>query len=77
MNIKRVTLTIKELKRLKVVEEMTAGRMTASQAAEALGLSVRQVRRLKKAYEEQGAAGLAHGNRGDGGAGGHQEGQSG
>lgn len=38
--------------------------MTASQGAEALELSVRQVRRLKKAYREQGAAGLAHGNRG-------------
>jgi transposase len=64
MNKKRVTLTIKELKRLKVVEEMAAGRMTASQGAQALELSVRQVRRLKKAYREQGAAGLAHGNRG-------------
>lgn len=37
MNKKRVTLTIKKLKRLKVVEEMAAGRMTASQATEALG----------------------------------------
>ncbi len=64
MNKKRVTLTHKELKRLKVVQEIEAGRMTASQGAEALELSVRQVRRLKKAYQEQGAVGLAHGNRG-------------
>jgi transposase len=64
MDKKRVTLTIKELKRLKVVQEIEAGRMTTSEGAEALELSVRQVRRLKKAYREQGAAGLAHGNRG-------------
>jgi transposase len=64
MNEKRVTLTINELKRLKVVQEMEAGRMTASEGAEALELSVRQVRRLKRAYREKGAAGLVHGNRG-------------
>lgn len=64
MDKKKVTLTYKELKRLKVVQEMAAGRMTASEAAEALELSVRQVRRLKKAYREKGAVGLAHGNRG-------------
>jgi len=64
MDEKRVTLTHKELKRLKVLQEMEAGRMTASEAAEALELSVRQVRRLKKAYCEEEAAGLVHGNRG-------------
>ena len=32
--------------------------------AQALGLSVRQVQRLKKALKEVGPAGLAHGNRG-------------
>ena len=64
MDEKRVTLTIKELKRLKVVQEIEAGRMTTGEGAEALELSVRQVRRLKKAYREKGAAGLAHGNRG-------------
>jgi transposase len=64
MDEKRVTLTIKELKRLKVMQEMEAGRMTASEAAGSLELSVRQVRRLMAAYRERGAEGLAHGNRG-------------
>jgi transposase len=64
MDEKRVTMTITELKRLKVVQEIEAGQMTASEGAEALELSVRQVRRLKRAYGEKGAAGLAHGNRG-------------
>ena len=59
-----VTLNRKEQKRLKVLNEVEAGRMTTRQAAELLGLSVRQVKRLKKAYREKGAAGLAHGNRG-------------
>jgi len=59
-----VTLNIKEQKRLKVLNEVEAGRMTVGQAAEMLGLSVRQVWRLRKAYREKGAVGLAHGNRG-------------
>lgn len=64
MDEKRVTLTHKELKRLKVLQEIEAGRMTGEEAAEALELSERQVKRLKKAYQENGAAGLVHGNRG-------------
>ena len=37
---------------------------TNKELAQALGLSVRQVQRLKKALREEGPAGLAHGNRG-------------
>lgn len=40
-----------------------AGR-TNTEVAQALGLSVRQVQRLKKVLREEGPAGLAHGNRG-------------
>jgi transposase len=61
---KRVTLTVKEQKRLKVIIELDAGRMKAREAAEMLDLSVRQVRRLVAAYRKEGAAALAHGNRG-------------
>ncbi len=35
-----------------------------SEAAELMALSLRQVRRLRAAYREEGAGGLAHGNRG-------------
>jgi len=59
-----VTLNMKEQKRLRVLNEVEAGRLTGKQAAELLGLSVRQVRRLIASYREKGAAGLAHGNRG-------------
>ena len=57
-------MTIKELKRAQVLQEVEAGRMTGVEAAEMLGLSVRQVRRLQKTFRAKGAEGLAHGNRG-------------
>jgi transposase len=60
----KVTLTMKELKRIHVIHEINAGRMTAKQAAQGLGLSIRQVRRLIKKQRYQGDASLAHGNRG-------------
>lgn len=59
-----VTLSMKEYKRLRVITEEEAGRVTAREAAEVLGLSVRQTRRLIAAFRKEGAAGLAHGNRG-------------
>lgn len=59
-----MTLTVEEQKRLKVITEIEAGRMTGREAAEMVGLSLRQVRRLIAAYRKEGAAGLAHGNRG-------------
>jgi transposase len=60
----RVTMTNKELQRMMVMGAIEEGRVTNGQAAEVLGLSVRQVQRLRKAYREKGAVGLAHGNRG-------------
>ena len=61
---KRVTLTVEEQKRLVVIIELDAGRMKGQEAAVVLGLSVRQVRRHIAAYRKEGAAALAHGNRG-------------
>lgn len=61
---KKVTLNIKEQKRLKVLNEVNAGNMTGQQAADLLGLSLRHVRRLLARYRQEGAAALAHGNRG-------------
>ena len=60
----KVTLNEKEQKRLMVLNEVLAGRLTGSAAAELLGLSLRQTRRLLAVYRQAGAAGLAHGNRG-------------
>jgi transposase len=43
---------------------MLVGDLTGADAAAALGLSLRQVRRILAAYRKEGAAALAHGNRG-------------
>lgn len=60
----KVTLNNKEQKRLMVLNEVLAGRFTGQEAAQVLGLSLRQTRRLLATYRQAGAAGLAHGNRG-------------
>lgn len=59
-----VTLNNKEQKRLLVFNELIAGRMTGQEAADLLGITVRHTRRLLAAYRREGAAALAHGNRG-------------
>jgi hypothetical protein len=62
-----VTLHImsdKELARLEVLRDLTSGRLTASAAAELLGLERRQVQRLAKAYQVQGATALISKKRG-------------
>jgi transposase len=60
----RVTLNAKEQKRLMVLSKVGEGWMGAGEAAGVLGLSIRQVRRLLAGYRKEGAAALAHGNRG-------------
>ena len=54
----------KERDRLKVVEQVVAGKLTQSTAAEALEISERQVRRSIKRYRDDGDAGLLHRSRG-------------
>lgn len=64
MEKEEVTLTVKEQKRLYVLNELESGRITNTRAAEMMGVSERHVYRLKKAYRVDGAQALAHGNRG-------------
>lgn len=59
-----ITLNIKEQKRLLVLNRINEGKLTAEQAAELLGWSVRHVRRTLARYRVEGAEALAHGNRG-------------
>ncbi|HEY7067961.1 MAG TPA: ISNCY family transposase [Chloroflexota bacterium] len=47
-----------------VLNAVVAGHSTVAEAAASLGLSQRQVRRVLAAYQREGAAALAHGNRG-------------
>lgn len=57
-------MNAKEQKRLMVLNKVGEGRVGAGAAAEVLGLSIRQVRRLLASYRKEGAVALAHGNRG-------------
>lgn len=59
-----VTLNGEEQKRVQVLHGVEVGELTAGAAAELLGLSVRQVRRLLAGYRRDGVAAVAHGNRG-------------
>jgi transposase len=64
MGQEKITLTTTELKKVFVIEKLVAHQITVGEAAVSLGLSTRQVLRLKKAYMEEGAQGIVHKNRG-------------
>jgi transposase len=57
-------MSTRQWKRLDAVERIGSGRLTIGEAAEVLGLSGRQVRRLRRAVERRGDAGVVHGNQG-------------
>jgi transposase len=57
-------LSQKEQQRLSVIAEVEVGRLESALAAELLGLSTRQVRRLRRGFQEEGASAFMHGNRG-------------
>ncbi len=59
-----IILNTQEQKRVMVLNRLLVGQLTAAEAAVLLSLSERQVRRLLAAYQQEGAAALAHGNRG-------------
>ena len=58
------SLSKEETRRLEVLIRLHDRVLTAREASGILGLSERQVRRILSAYREDGAAVLAHGNRG-------------
>ena len=59
-----VTLTQQEQARLQVLNSLLTGHMTTEQAATLMGVSARHTRRILAAYRREGAAAIAHGNRG-------------
>ncbi|MFH1907346.1 MAG: helix-turn-helix domain-containing protein [Chloroflexota bacterium] len=54
----------KELSRLEVIQRVKEKRLKQSEAAGKLGVSIRQVKRLLRAYREKGAVGLVSKRRG-------------
>jgi transposase len=59
-----VVMSSKELGRISVLQDVAAGRMTIAAAASALVLSRRQIFRLLRAFQSDGAAGLVSRRRG-------------
>ena len=62
--MKDVTLNQREQARLQVLNSVMEYQLPRAHAAELLGISERQVRRVLAAYRRDGAAALVHGNRG-------------
>ncbi len=59
-----LTMSAKELDRLEIIGRVVERRLTQWKAAEQLGLSLRQVERLCRAYRAEGAVGLISRKRG-------------
>jgi transposase len=57
-------MSAEELRRAGVLSRVGAGELKQLEAAEWLGLSYRQTKRLWQRYRQEGAAGLVHGNVG-------------
>ena len=64
MKKETVSLNSREQQRLMVLNQVLGGELTGEEAAALMGVSMRQMRRLMAAYRKEGAAALAHGNRG-------------
>jgi len=59
-----VSMTRKEVRRPGLVQAALAGKITTAEGARAVGVSLRQFRRLKARYRQEGAPGLVHRARG-------------
>lgn len=59
-----ITLTHRAQQQLTVLHALDRGELRLAEAADLLGLSPRQVRRLRRAYRRRGPKALVHGNRG-------------
>ena len=64
MSDRAVTLTMAQVTRYETVRATLQGRLTAGAAAKALGLSRRQVERIKAKVRARGVRGVLHGNAG-------------
>ena len=64
MRKQELRVSQKEVQRMHVVRLTIEGRETVGKAARLLGISVRQMKRLRRKMRERGVEGLLHGNRG-------------
>lgn len=61
---KLISMTEKELARYDIIKDLIDGAINGTDASKQIGVSVRQVKRLKYKVNAYGAEGLIHGNRG-------------
>ncbi len=59
--MEKVTLTMKEIKRVEVIQKTVSQEITVLEARELLGVSERQVYRFKSSFKLKGMKGLIHG----------------
>lgn len=59
-----MTLTMKEIKRVEVIQKAISGEIIVVEAKELLGVSERHVYRIKSSFKLKGIKGLIHGNKG-------------
>jgi transposase len=57
-----IKLTVKQARKVYIFEKLRDGKMNNSEAAASLGLSIRQVQRIKKAFVADGLSAFLHGN---------------
>ena len=57
-----IKVSIKQARRVFVLEQLSQGKTTNNEAAIALGLSIRQVQRAKFRFRKEGVSSLLHGN---------------
>lgn len=59
-----ITLNKKQIRRAEILKQLSAGRISKLDAQRLLGISVRQVNRIFRDFEEEGLHSLIHGNAG-------------
>lgn len=59
-----ITMSSRELTKYNTINDLIACKINGTEAAKKIGLSVRQIKRLKVKVKKDGARGLIHGNRG-------------
>lgn len=64
MNKDVLTMSKKEINRPHIIQQVTEGKLSQAEAARAMNVTTRQVRRMVAAYRTHGSAGLTHGLRG-------------
>jgi transposase len=60
----RITLSQKQIQRFQVMSLVEAGKITLKEAAEKIGKSYRQAKRIRNRVKEEGVKGVLHGNTG-------------